>query len=908
MALIGPEPRASAETVLARRPRGAAATPTAEQILRERGFPDFWCYGGHCVVSVDDALLSERLQALDRPDLLDLEPLPDARRLSFARGTFDADTRTVDSTVPGLGEVPSGSPTSLFAVVFKAYPEAAWLSELRAAGLVPLEPMPAMGYLVWGDRAVVTALPAARRWVRTVYEVPAGLKRFRVDTLPRGDEGGAAVTTVHVVDAAGSAVLDLLGSLGARPPQRALQTGTITAWSARLTPQQAIELSRRPDVVAVARETYPVEPSDERTNRIVGGTFRTPGTSWPETVGTNTAPYYWEGFMASLASIGVDPSRQTIGFLDTGVDEALFTAGPTANCPPHLGTTSDCRLVFTTDASEDFDDLTRRADDWRNHGSAVTAVAGGRNAPDRDYRGWAFDHGVAPGVNVAMNAILRTGCSGQSNAGRGSSLPSSLDLADFGQLFRYSMVEMTAVGALPGRVAAPSPPVRVFNHSWNRVADEGFDGRDYDLVAQLVDQTARDLSAAKLQYGQPPDPPVWYAGATGAGALHVLAAGNRVPPTDDMPLDNTGVPEVFSPGNAKNGLTVGATRTDDPRTCTPDLSYSGTYGCWGAENLMGSNPRVVAGFSRIGFPNNRLKPDLVAPGSRVYGRLTQRNWLCDSCLVRYAPPCTLAPPINAQEKTWMRGTSFAAPAVSGAAALVRDWLGTAFGRTDPSSALLRSVLIVGARNLVPWREAWGSCCDGPTNCWPCGDMRPSPDKYQGWGGLSFDRLFGTTNRYYLRDQATTFTSPGQVWSKTLTITDRTRPITVFLTWTDRASTPVVDSYTNNLVNDLDLTVTTPTEPSQKDRAWQGNVYYCDRDALGPDRTGYSLDDDMAICKLRPDRKNNAEKIDIDPARIPPEATTITVTVSAVGITADGVDVFGFTPRQDFALAVENAHE
>ncbi|MCE7958799.1 MAG: hypothetical protein DYH06_12840 [Acidobacteria bacterium ACB2] len=905
---------AAAETVIARRPADAPATPTAEQILRDNGFPDIWCYPTHCVVSADDAVLSERLRGLDRPDMLELEPLPDARRVFFARGTWDAETRAVDSTVPGLSEVPWSSPTSLFVVVFKAFPEPGWIAELRGLGLVPLEPMPQMGYMVWGSRAVVASLPVGRRHVRTVYEVPAGLKRFRVDTLPRGDAGGPAVTHVHVVDAAGSDVVNLLASLSLRPPSQALRTGTASAWSVLLTPRQAIDLSRRGDVVAVARETFPVEPSDERTNRIIGGTFATPGTSWPAAIGTNASPYYWEGFMSSLASIGINPSNQWIGFLDSGVDEALFRAGPTLNCPPHLGQAGeDRRLKFTTDASEDFDTPALKGDDWRNHGTTVTAVAAGRTTEYRDSRGWAFEHGVAPGVRVAMSAILRGQCPGESDTGRLTLLDSRLNLANFLQLLHYSLVEMTAEGSLPGRGPLPDPehPIRIFNHSWNRISEGTYDAKDYDFTAMLIDQTSRDLAAASLVYNPGSGPEIW-RGAYGQPALHILSAGNRPDEIGelDMPLwvENS---EVFSPGTAKNGITVGATRTDDPRTCDDDLPYSPN--CWGAENLMGSNPRVVTGFSRVGYPNFRLKPDLVAPGSRVYGRLTERNSFClDSCLVKYdtTSTCEHETPYPAGTKLWMRGTSFATPAVSGAAALVRDWLRAAFSRDTPSSALMRSVLVAGARNLVPWREAWGSCCEDPSNCWPCADMRPAPDQYQGWGGLSLDRLFGATSRYYFYDQGTTLTAPGQTFTKTLTMTDPTKPITVVLAWTDRASTPIVDSTQYNLDNDLDLLVNIFGNDGEYGikRAWRGNHYYCDRDAVQSGRTGYSLDSWNSPCPLTFDRKNNLEKIDIHPSRIPPNNQGLKIIVTAVAITGDGVDVFGSTPRQDFAIAVENAHE
>ena len=902
-----------ASTFAARVARGAPPGLLVDSVLRSAGLDQRWCHGGHCIVLADTPSLADRLRSLERPDLLTLELIPDAHLLHFMRATYDAEADRLSGEVAGLDELPPVSTNALFAVVLKSYPDPVWLRELEALGVLPLEPVPAMGYLIWGPRTAVAFVASTMPWVRRVREIPAGLKRFRVDDLPEGDSGGAAPALVHVVDAAGQEVIDLLAGMSPVRVRRVLRAGRLSAYSARLTPAQARVLSRRPDVVYVSREPQRFGPADERSNRIVAGTFGVPGTSWPrDPLPQNAPPYYWDSYLAQLAAAGVDPSRQAIGFLDTGVDEALKRAEGKAvvdACPPHLSTPTGCRLVFTTDASSDFDIPDRKADDWRMHGTAVTAVAAGatNGTPPRDSSGYAFEQGIAPGVKVAMSKIFFT-CQPEPSTPRPMVAPGvaeAVDFSDMQQLLRYSLVELTHPGDLPGRPAPPSPEVRIFNHSWNRISGSGVDARDYDTVSQLVDMTARDLSSAYFYYQRPESDDIC-GGAPGQGALHVLAAGNRVPPDYDMPVP-TAEPEVRSPGNAKNGITVGATRTADPRLCTPDLSW---VDCWGAENLMGSNPRVVAGFSRIGYPNQRLKPDLVAPGSRVYGRLTERMHFCqDICLVKHqegSSACSHELPYAASQRLWLRGTSFATPMVSGAAAIVRDWLGASFQRPSPSTALLRAVLSSGASNLVPYRQDWGLCCSSPTDCWECGDMRPAPDSYQGWGGLSFDRLLGATNRYFLYDQGTTFTGNGQTFSKTLTITDPTKPVTLMLTWTDRHSSPVVWSA-QNLVNDLDLEVTAPVEGAPA-RRWLGNNYRCHPDDVGSARTGYSLDTDNTLCPLLPDRKNNAEKIDIHPSRLPPGATQITLTVGSFALTGDGVSPGGTTPRQDFAIAVENAHE
>jgi hypothetical protein len=381
-------------------------------------------------------------------------------------------------------------------------------------------------------------------------------------------------------------------------------------YNANLTPQQGIEVSRRADVVAVSRQPLGAVLADERSNRIIAGDFGQAGTSWPKQIGNTSPPYYWNSYLDQLAAAGVNPANQIIGFLDSGVDEALKLAGPIDNCPPSLVSSgSPCALDFTTDASSDFDYPHLKADDWRMHGSAVVAIAAGRSISTRDGHGYAHTQGVAPGVLVAMSKVLCAGCSGESNTRRsGPDIGEIIDLDSSEQLLRYSIVELTNPGTLPGRPVEPSKDVLIFNHSWNVRSGGGHDAREYDAVSKWIDVSARDLGCVYFWYRD--FEAVWqYYGPPGVGALHVMAAGNRYSPLppDDLPLADPGSDqEVQSPGNAKNGLTVGATRTDDDRFCSTE-PYPLYPNCWGAENLMGSNPRVVAGFSRIGYPEEQRR-------------------------------------------------------------------------------------------------------------------------------------------------------------------------------------------------------------------------------------------------------------------------------------------------------------
>lgn len=849
---------AQSVTFAVRPAHGLTAGP--EELLANNAVGDRFCYSSHCIVRASTVAQVAALEELHKNGRIDLEPLPEADQLLFANATYDVSTNSYDRAFPGLEDEIEPSGVGSFVVVFKSYPEQSWLDTLRSRGLAVLEPMPAMGYGVYGDRDDIQSLPRLLPYVVSTLELPPGIKRLNLDEpLGLPDEPGP--TTFVVPTDAASSVLALFSTWKV-PPARAYSTGSTVAYTASLCRADAILLSRRPEILSIARER-PGHPSDERTNRIIGGQFLDTGSAWPSTLPTNTSPYYWDSY---LADVNLNLNSQKIGLFDTGVGDGLQADG-TSVCPPHLTPDSGaCRLVFTADAFTTAPN--DRGDDQWGHGTLVTSVAAGINgvaSNGRDTHGYAFSQGVCADAQVAMFKAFACDGSGYRIFPREVDFNSN----NMPALTRYGIVEMSATVALPD---APSVPgVALFNHSWNIAASYG-----YDASSRILDQATRDLSAISFDFGTSPeeeDADV-RKGASGDAvpSLHVVSAGN---------IGGDPIASVTSPGTAKNVLTVGATETYN------DEGY--TAGCGNNNGENANDPHQIAAFSRTGFPNQRLKPDLVAPGTRVYGRRSSlygddcaANPLgCNSNLDGYA------------QYLWSAGTSFSAPAVAGAAAMTRQWLTSASLVSSPSPAIIKATLIATATNLVP-------CAPGCSTCSVTGDMRPAPDKYQGWGGVSLARLFGSAANYYFHDEGSPLTYAGDSWTHTATIADATEDIFVALVWTDRHSDDKAYPLTN-LVNDLDLEVS--FTDSQGTHKYYGNVYYDSIDSC--DRDGFSMKDPTSFTRDR--GRNNVEKVSVRRSDIPSGVTSFQIKVTAFSLTGDGVDVNGSTLRQDFAVMAYNLH-
>jgi subtilisin family serine protease len=323
--------------------------------------------------------------------------------------------------------------------------------------------------------------------------------------------------------------------------------------------------------------------------------------------------------------------------------------------------------------------------------------------------------------------------------------------------------------------------------------------------------------------------------------LVLFAAGNDG--TDDNRDGIVDSGSITPPGTAKNCVTVGA--AENVRS---DGGYQRGYGSLWPDNypapplktdLPSDNSDDMAAFSSRGpTRDGRVKPDVVAPGTNVLSTRSSAwsgvtpGWGAWSVSSSYM---------------FNGGTSMATPLVAGAVALIRQYLRTVKRRANPSAALVKATLLHGAQYRRYRHE-------------PAGEGLY--DNAQGWGHVNLCESLtpgsGIDVRYY--DQRRGLNT-GQSWRWTATVNDATLPLAFTLVWTDYPGSPNVYP---NLVNDLDLVVTSPS----------GKLYYGNSRAGQPGGS--------------PDRVNTVERLIIPE----PELGRYSIRVRAFNV-----------PRgpQDFAL-------
>lgn len=370
--------------------------------------------------------------------------------------------------------------------------------------------------------------------------------------------------------------------------------------------------------------------------------------------------------------------------------------------------------------------------------------------------------------------------------------------------------------------------------------------------------------------------------------LPVFSAGNKGRDNDPPgPTGPDGVADLDSlgrPAVAKNCLTVGGCENNRPTGSIPTPGRDLTYGdAYTGENLVApidsdhfsDNPDGMFYHSSRGpTDDGRIKPDVVAAATNVLStRSSQGPDPIPLNVTGEEPELPSTDPLN-PFYFWDTGTSMAAPAVAGCAALVRQYLIQQRGHERggdhprPSAALLKAILINGSIDMQ------GQYTPDETG------SIPNPN--EGWGRVNINNaLFPeTTRRIQFSDSPEYALQTGEIRTFHIHVHDNSRPLKVTLVWTDAPGAGVI--------NELYLRVEAPS----------GIIHdgdYDDQGQLNP----YA---NVGVNGVQ----NNVQQITIQT----PELGQHSIHVIAVNVT-EGIDPSPRTdlnpnvPVQDFALVVSN---
>ena len=261
-------------------------------------------------------------------------------------------------------------------------------------------------------------------------------------------------------------------------------------------------------------------------------------------------------------------------------------------------------------------------------------------------------------------------------------------------------------------------------------------------------------------------------------------------------LGEDGANTVTPPGSAKNVLTIGATTT----------------GSMGSDS-EGSVPAFSSKGSTL---DGRIKPDLVAPGVMLCSARAEEASSAQG------ESCSSTTHSDGTTPLYMalNGSSMATAVAAGGATMVRQYLRTDVGITEPRSDLIKALLIngaedIGAANIPNPSEGWGQID-------VANSITPNED------GTDLDLLFDDSREL----------DPGHSFVYTFVV-DSSTEFDVTLAWVDREASVIANQSAAKLVNDLDLTATSPDGT-----VYHGNVF----------SNGYSTTGGIA------DRLNNVERI------------------------------------------------
>lgn len=482
-----------------------------------------------------------------------------------------------------------------------------------------------------------------------------------------------------------------------------------------------------------------------------------------------------------------------------------------------------------------------RPQDAFGHGTIVASIAAGNLTHGfRDGDLFLYSAGISPNSELFEVKITDYRTNGSNPCSPESIFGGANDasvLEDLQEAFEWTTAQI------------PQRPL-IANNSWGETilplirCGENF----YGVLSGQYEKWTRDADDDVVSGFQP--------------MTMVFAAGNRACNFSggcDQTLDCQGntprTSSLDSPATAKNVIAVGSVQNAYPfGSCSNsskiyrvvDNSARGDFfeiGSW--PDRSGSR-----------LHNTRVKPDLVAPGERVHGAVPYNDvpkptnppgpYDCPFAGCEIYSPLTLNPAIL-ESFTYGGGTSYAAPVVSGAAALFTDWMGIHQSVT-PSPSLVKAALIATADELTDF--------DNSNQCW-MGDCRPS--HRAGWGRVNIGRLTDPlVNHVFANEDIVLFTGGSDIVAANLRVDEPTKDVLIVLVWSDDGDVPVA---TESLVNDLTLEVYSDLGsaviPNPID--YLGNNFNENIQSI-EDGYSYAFTPYMFAYAARPDHTNNVEAV------------------------------------------------
>ena len=269
----------------------------------------------------------------------------------------------------------------------------------------------------------------------------------------------------------------------------------------------------------------------------------------------------------------------------------------------------------------------------------------------------------------------------------------------------------------------------------------------------------------------------------------LFSAGN-----EGIDANSNGVIDLDSmstPATAKDCITVGA--IENYRLSGGAQSTYGAY--WPtdypadpikSDRVSNNSSGMVAFSSRGPCDDGRIKPDICSPGTNI---ISARSHVSGAG--------TLWGVYDANY-VYSGGTSMSTPLTAGSCALLREYYRTQKSYSTPTSALIKGTLINGARDIYPGQYGTGDYLETPVR----------PNSVEGWGAVDLASILILSGlREFRYDDYTTGLSTGGSRVYNYTLNGTAHPFRVTLVWTDY---PGALYASPALVNDLDLTVTTPT--------------------------------------------------------------------------------------------------